>query len=74
MRIYDRERNLPLRHSGYEFQCPGCRFSYANEGYDGRKVVCPNCRLEWRVQINGHPKTVLSLSQDVNFSSSQLPT
>ncbi len=57
MKIYNRENQLPLRHSGYSWICPNCGAEYADEGLSKHTITCPNCGYHWRVQINGHPKT-----------------
>lgn len=56
MRIYNREQDLPIRGSGYEFICPSCGQAYVNEGYTPPRVRCPNCIFTWRVQTNGKPR------------------
>ncbi len=59
MRVYDIERDLPLRKAGFIFMCPNCREHHANVGRNGCLITCPSCNYSWRTQINGKPKTQL---------------
>jgi hypothetical protein len=57
MRLFNRDKDTPIKKGGYEFICPACGACYAKEGKNKFTVTCPNCKAHWRVDSHGYVKT-----------------